>query len=196
MNRKYPLMIVFVIIFVFGIISAFAHSEEDFNEAERLIQSKISCNELSDEQLELMGDYFMEQMHPGELHEIMDERLGGEGSVQLKNVHINMAKMFYCGERNIIPMSMMNMMMNRGGGNMMGYNYNNGYGMMSGLYGFSWFGWLLMILFWIGIILLIIWIVQQFTKNKESASDILEKRFAKGEISRKEYNEMKKGLKR
>ncbi len=94
---------------------------------------------------------------------------------------------------------MMNMMMNRGGGNMMGYNYG-GYGnMMSGLYSWGWFGWLLMIIFWIAIIWLIVWIIQQFTKgkeSKESALDILERRYAKGEINKKQYSEMKKELRR
>ncbi len=49
MNKKYPLIVIFVIMFVFGTINTFAHSEEDFNEAERLVQSKISCSELNDE---------------------------------------------------------------------------------------------------------------------------------------------------
>lgn len=187
------------LIFVFAMFFTsigYAHEQEDFDNVVRLIQSKIPCDQLSDEQLELMGDYFMEQMHPGELHEIMDERMGGEGSIQLKNVHINMARMFYCGESNVMPMSMMNMMINRGGENMMDYNYNTGFGMM---YGLGWFGWILMILFWIAIVLLIIWIIQQFTKHKEdkeSALDILERRFAKGEISKKEYLERKKTLKK
>ena len=62
-------------------------------------------------------------------------------------------------------------------------------------YGYGWSGFFLMILFWIAAVWLIIWIIQQITKNKESALEILEKRFAKGEISKKEYQEKKKMLK-
>ena len=84
-----------------------------------------------------------------------------------------------------------NNMMDYGGGNMMGYN-NLGYG-------FGWLGFLIMLLFWIGVVWLIIWIIRQLTKDKtesnESASEILKKRFARGEISKKEYLERKKELK-
>ena len=100
---------------------ATAHGEEDFAKAEELIKQKLSCSELTNEQLELIGDYYMEQMHPGELHEIMDERMGGEGSESLRLVHINIAKAFYCGEHGIMPANMMNVMMGRSG--MMGNQY-------------------------------------------------------------------------
>lgn len=74
--------------------------------------------------------------------------------------------------------------------------YYNMWNMMYGYTGFGWFGMLFMILFWIGIIWLIVWIIQQITKNKESSLDIVEKRFAHGEINKKQYLEMKKTLRR
>ena len=129
---------------ILGMMLAFpaaAHSDEDFEKAEMLIAGNAPCSELSDEQLELMGDYYMEQMHPGELHEIMDERMGGEGSETLRQVHISMAKSFYCGDSNAMGAGMMGMMMGRNGYGMMGYgkSYNGmmdsngyGYGMMGG----------------------------------------------------------------
>lgn len=180
-------LVLFVIILIL-LVDNIAFANEDFDKAVELIQNKVTCDKLTNEQLEIIGDYFMEQMHPGKLHEIMDERMGGEGSENLKLVHINMAKMFYCGQSNVIPMSMMSVMMNRGGFNMMGYN--------NLFYGMGWFGMLFMILFWIGIIWLIVWIIQQITKNKESSLDIVEKRFAHGEINKKQYLEMKKTLRR
>ncbi len=61
-------------------------------------------------------------------------------------------------------------------------------------YGFG--GMLFMIIFWIAIIWLIIWIVKEVTKNKEHSSEILEKRYAKGEITKKQYLEMKRTLRR
>lgn len=165
---------------------------DNFDEAERLIQSRVPCSSLNNDQLELMGDYYMEQMHPGSLHEIMDERMGGEGSESLRQVHINMARSFYCGQASAMPMGMMNTMMNRGGYNMynmMGFNYGIGYS-----YGF--FGWILMIAFWVAIIWLIVWVIQQIAKGKESSHDVLDKRLARGEISKKEYLELKKTLRR
>lgn len=72
---------------------------------------------------------------------------------------------------------------------MMDYLWSTGYG-------FGAFGMLFMILFWGAIIWLIIWAVQQFTKSKESATEILEKRLARGDISRKEYTALRKELRR
>jgi len=73
--------------------------------------------------------------------------------------------------------------------------YYNMWDMMYGT-GFGWLGMIFMILFWIAIIWLIVWTVQQLTKNKESSTEILEKRYAKGEISKKQYSEMKKELRK
>jgi len=173
------------------LFTSLVYANENYDEAIKLIQNKVSCNELTNGQLEILGDYYMEQMHPGTLHEIMDERMGGEESESLRLVHINMGKMFYCGQSNAMPANMMNLMMNRGGVGMMGYNMMNGTG-----FGYSWFGVILMIVFWIAVIWLIVWVIQQLTKSKEGASEILEKRYVKGEITKKQYQEMKKTLRR
>ena len=110
--EKIILISLFVILFSFLVV---AQEEHDFTEAKQLIDSKISCSKLTNEQLETIGDYYMEQMHPGEAHEYMDKMMGGEGSESLKQVHINIAKNIYCNE-NV--------------GGMMG----GGYGMMGNYY--------------------------------------------------------------
>jgi|SRR3989344_274081 len=102
-------------IFAFGILLLIAFlvsaHEQSFAETKQLINSNISCNNFTDAQFEAIGDYYMEQMHPGEAHELMDNMMGGEGSESLRQVHINMAKGIYCGESS----GMMQMMMNMGG---------------------------------------------------------------------------------
>lgn len=159
-------------IFIFSIILllspglVFAHGEEIFTEAEELIESRISCDQLTNDQLEIIGDYYMEQMHPGEAHEIMDEIMGGEGSESLKQVHINMARSFYCGEHEAMSSDMMNVIMGR---DMMGSD-----GMMNvtrgNMWPFGWFGmgfgFVFMILFWGLIIGLIVWIITRYTKSR------------------------------
>ena len=174
-----------IILILLGVSFAFADS--NFEEAISIIESKTPCRELSEDQLELIGDYYMEQMHPGEAHERMDQMMGGEGSESLRNVHINIARSFYCGERNAMPMNMMNTLMGRGGNNMP-YNMMN-----YGIFGFNYF---LMLIFWVALIVLVIWIILKLVKGKEekSALEVLKHRYAKGEISKKEFESTKKDL--
>ena len=67
------------------------------------------------------------------------------------------------------------------------------------VFGGMWFGWI----FWIILIALVVWlIVNQDNKSKqnfqshqaESALDILKKRYAKGEISKEQYEQMMKDI--
>lgn len=73
-----------------------AHGAESFAQAQSLIAQNASCSTLSEEQLEMIGDYYMEQMHPGEAHEMMDAMHGGEGSLELGQMHTAMARNIYC----------------------------------------------------------------------------------------------------
>ena len=184
-----------LLLIVFGILissQAFAQ-EHDFTQTKKLIDSGISCNKLTNEQLEEIGDYYMEQMHPGESHELMDNMMGGEGSESLKQVHINMAKRLYCKENVYIGYGMMGSggrmnMMSRG---MMGsypasYDYSN--------YGYWNIFWILL---FVAAIFLIVWIIHRFgIKNTASMTplNILRKRFAKGEINKKQFEEIKKEM--
>jgi putative membrane protein len=74
---------------------------------------------------------------------------------------------------------------------MMGY-YDFGYGM-------GFFGWIMMVLFWGAVIWLIVWLVNQnrHSENrmdKRTPQEILKERYAKGELSKKEFDEMKNKL--
>lgn len=67
------------------------------------------------------------------------------------------------------------------------------------MFGGIWFGWI----FWILIIVLVVWlVVNQNSRSKqnfnnpqsESPMDILKKRYAKGEITKEQFEQMKKDL--
>src|SRR3989338_8490759 len=99
-----------VLLIAFFSISFAAADAGEFEEAKAIIDANTSCSALTEAQLEIIGDYYMEQMHPGEAHELMHKMMGGEDSETVKAMHINMAKSIYCGETNQGMMGMMNMM--------------------------------------------------------------------------------------
>lgn len=74
-------------------------------------------------------------------------------------------------------------------------NYNWGYNMMNNP-----LGGLMMILFWVLMVIFIVWIVREISgKNTSSnsssrASEILKERYAKGEITKEEFESKKKDL--
>jgi len=59
------------------------------------------------------------------------------------------------------------------------------------------FGWIFMILFWGAIIYIIVSFMKKANSNEkesESAEEILKKRYARGEISKEEFERMKKEM--
>jgi len=95
--KEYGFMIFLILVMGIGIVHmTIAHADGSFDEAKAIIDSNIPCDQLTDKQLEIMGDYYMEQMHPGPSHERMDEMMGGEGSASLAAMHRSMALKFYC----------------------------------------------------------------------------------------------------
>jgi hypothetical protein len=148
------MLLVFALLLAGGVMADEMH---DFSEAEALIQANTPCEELSAGQLEMIGDYYMEHMHPGDAHDLMDKHMGGEGSESLKLSHVRIAQSFYCGNSGEMTSSMMSELMGRSGYGGMGY------GMMGfGVYGLLY--WLLALL----LIVLIAWIVRQIIKTPGS----------------------------
>ena len=196
--KKVLFIMAIILLLNLGLVSAI--NQQEINTAKSLIDSKTSCKSLSDSQLEIMGEYYMEQMHPGESHELMHQMMGlKEGSEDEEQFHINMAKAIYCGEENVFGSGgmmsggMMGMMM---GGNM-------GYGMMGNNpfgYGYGyWSFWnIVWSLLWIGLIILVIWLIYKFIIKREGLHEtpivILKKRYAKGEINKKQFEETKKEI--
>ncbi len=149
----------FIAIFLLlGFNSVQAITEQDINEAKSLIDSKADCKNLSDSQLEIIGEYYMEQMHPGQAHELMHKMMGlEEGSKDEKEIHTNMAKKIYCNE-NINMMGIMSGSGMMGGGGMIGYGSNYQNMMNWGGMGFGW-NWLALIFQFIFFFLIILAIV-------------------------------------
>ena len=157
---KNRVFVIFIILLL-NLSLANAITQQEIKEAKSLIDSKVDCKNLSDSQLEIIGEYEMELMHPGESHEAMHKMMGiKEGSEAEKKFHISMAKTIYCGESGgMMGGGMMNMMM---GGNMMG---STGYG-----YGYFGFINVLSIILLIGLIILVyIWIFK-LLKNMKNES--------------------------
>jgi len=78
---------------------------------------------------------------------------------------------------------------------MMGFPTTAGFG-----WGWMIFGWLFMVLFWALVILAIVWLAKtligktSWPDKNLTAAEILKRRYAKGEISKKEFEEMKKEI--
>ena len=71
-NRAFILMVILLLNFSL----ANAITQQEIKEAKSLIDSKADCKSLSDSQLEIIGEYEMELMHPGESHELMHQMMG------------------------------------------------------------------------------------------------------------------------
>ncbi len=171
---------------------------------EKLQAKEVTCEILSNEDFGVLGEYFMGQMVGGShesMNTMMERMMGKEGEEQM---HVVMGKRLSdCEPGAQIPQSgvgfMPMMWMMGGGGNpMTGYGgWNN---MMGGWNGLGLLGWIPMLLFWI---LLILGVVALFrylggsgkrTSEDKSPVEILKERYAKGEIDKKEFEQMKKDL--
>ena len=191
-----------------------AREEQEGKELWDTLQAKeIACENLSDEQFGVLGEYFMGQM-AGESHAAMNAMMiqahGEDGEEQ---IHIVMGKrLSSCDTSASFPaisggwMPMMNPVRN-GASN--GVNMMWGGSMMNFGFGpFGSFGWIFMILWWVliilGLVALIKWLTSQSrgAHNHEklaspaggSALNVLKERYVKGEIDKKEFEEKKKDL--
>ena len=198
------------------VIEHTAREEQEGKELWNKLQAKeVACADLNDEQYGVLGEYFMGTM-AGESHAAMNAMMiqahGEDGEEQ---IHIVMGKRLSgCDTSASFPaisdgwMPMMNMMWGGwsspfGGNNSTNNMMNFGFGPFGG------FGWIFMILWWVliiaGIVALIKWLTSQSrgTHHNEkpfdstqgkSALEILQERYAKGEINKQEFEEKKKDL--
>ena len=85
-----------------------------------------------------------------------------------------------------------------------GYGWGMHHGPMDWGYGMSWFGNIVSLLFWIGLIVAIFFLIRWLfvstrsksteTTSDDSALEILKTRYAKGEINKEEFEEKKRDL--
>ncbi len=185
---------IFTLLFVaafFGMFTIAVHASSPKSieavMSEIRIEQGVSSNEeidpktVSKEKLEDLGDSVMEAMiGNSEIHEQMDERMGGEGSDSLRAMHERMGYNYLTG----YPYGMMGPGYSRLGG-MMGYY---------GGYGMAVLGLFVILLIAILVVLLRMQSKRSQNKSFESPLDILNKRYAKGEINKEEYEIMKESL--
>ena len=158
MKKILSLGVLFLILSL-SIMSVYAVSQDELNQANALIDSNIICNQLTNDQLEIMGEYYMEQMMPGEAHERAHQMMGlTEGSEAEEQFHINMAKRIYCGK------NVSNDMM--AGGGMMGNYYYQTQPYQNNYFGLQIFFYVLLVLVVIILILIIVLLINRSKKQK------------------------------
>jgi len=148
---------------------------------------QINPDSVSQAKLEELGDSVMEAMiGDSAVHEQMDARMGGDGSASLTAMHVRMGYNYLTD----YPYGMMgtNNHMNSSGiynGGMMGY--------------FGWGGMLLMGMVLILLVTILVILIKRFagkpmSKSKETPLDVLNKRYALGEITKDDYDRIKSEL--
>lgn len=184
---------------------------------DKLQAKQLNCSNFTDDNYDVLGEYVMGQsigntQRHAFMNQMMKNMMGEQGETQM---HIALGKRFSgCGKNASYPQNgwgftpMMWMMGSsfapwsfggmKGGDNpMMGWGgWNN---MMGGWGGFGLLSWIPMIIFWALLILGIIAIIRYLGgsgswRNSKTPLDILKERYAKGEIDKKEFEDIKKDL--
>lgn len=134
MKKQIYILVILSLVLV-GIFSIAPVQAEDFSQAQQIIAQNVPCNQLNSTQLSEIGDYYIEQIHPGEQHEYMDAMMGGEGSQSLEQMHIAMAYRFYCeGDTDYSGYGMMGMMFGYGNNSLYQNQSNNTLEMLLGIF--------------------------------------------------------------
>ena len=171
---------------------------------DKLQAKQLECRNLTDDNFEVLGEYVMGQsIGNTQRHIFMNQRMKNMmGEKGEKQMHIALGKRYIgCDSWSFVPMMWWMM---RGGGNPMpalngveGMGYG-GWNNMMGWGGFGLLGFIPMIIFWalliLGVIALIRYLGGGTPKESKTPLEILKDRYAKGEINKKEFEEMKKDL--
>jgi len=165
---------------------------------------KIDPDRVGESRLEELGEAVMDLMMPdAKQHQWMDDMMGGQNSQSLKSMHRMMGYNYLGGGRS--TGGFWNMMGGRGYFTGTGMMNGYGHGMMGGSsrdgsYGFyNWlFGIFMLLLFLFVLGLVIFFTIRLVSKTSgttaNSPLEILKTRYAAGELSKDEYDKMKKEL--
>ncbi len=190
-----------------------AEEQEGKKLLDQLKNKTTSCQKLTNDNFEKIGEYFMGQAIGNtpehiQMNNMMKSMMGDAGESQM---HIAWGKRGSGCDTNASysqnRTGFMQMMGSafapwsfggtKGGGKpMMGYG---GWNNMMGWGGFG-LGWIFMILFWILVILGVVALIRYLgnsgkaPKDHKTALEILKERYAKGEIEKKEFEDKKKDL--
>jgi putative membrane protein len=163
----------------------------------------IDCSKVTEKQLEDLGDAYMDVMHPGSSeHEFMDRMMGGEKSPTLVSMKRLMGARYIGCYKGEVPFGGMMGPMYRGRGYGDDYHdrrwphmsmmYGNGPCGMMGPYG-GIFMWIVFVV----ILVIVIYLVIRWARPTgvgETPLEILKRRYAKGEITKDEFEQKKKDL--
>jgi uncharacterized membrane protein len=156
-------------------------------------RSHIDCSEVTDEEFEILGDAVMRIMHPDESqHDLFDQMMEGEGSSSLQDSHIFMGGQ-YLGCSDPSDITQVDWDDNWTHGMMDGFPNHMGYFNVGTQW--VWFVGILLLLFGLfvgGFIIILLVRKRQGGKKKKDPLNILKERYAKGEINKEEYENMKK----
>lgn len=100
-----------VLLFIFLLTVAAGAYGDNFAEGKELVDGKVPCDAMNESQLEIVGEYMMEQMHPGDSHEMMHQMMGmNEGEEDEEEFHRMIAQKMYCNAFDGSMKGMMGMM--------------------------------------------------------------------------------------
>lgn len=186
------------------------HTEEEEAEGaalwEKLESKELSCADLTVENFEVLGEYFMGAMMDeghASMNAMLIQMMGEDGE---EAMHEAMGRRLSgCDTDAAIPgrgigfMPMMNMMGGWSGFGGFGPMSPFGPWMTSNWVGGGFLGGLLAILWWVviiaGIVAVVKWIAHRGKRQSgESPLEILGERYARGEITKQEFDERKKDL--
>lgn len=173
--------------------------------------TQIDPGKVSQDKLEALGDSVMEKMIGNTaMHEQMDVRLGGDGSESLKAFHINLGINYLTDYPNGMINLMSGGMMTandssddsawNGNGSRDNLDSNsgwNGYGMMNSvvLAGVAMGFFVIFLIIIIGIIIFAVTRSKKTPAGLDKSLEILGMRYANGEITKEEFENMTKNIK-
>ena len=131
--KVFGLAFIAVLVIGFGLVAA-QSTDPSVLAGQAIVNSGVPCSQLNQTQLLLVGEYYMELIHPGAAHEYMDQMMGGDSSPMDQQMHLSLAEAYYCGNATGANASLAYLntaypayggMMGRPGYGMMGYGAYN-----------------------------------------------------------------------